>query len=177
MQRRHTTRIVHLLLIPAMLVLATLVTPVSGQHGGGGRGMMDGMMGDMMDDMQVLHQLFEHRHEITRQVTRRDDGVETVTESTNPDVTRLLHTHVMSMLARVKDGRPIHRRDPLFAELFRYADRVEASHEATPRGIRVVETSQDGYVAKLLQAHADVVSAFIANGQSEMMKDHPVPAR
>jgi len=27
----------------------------------------------------------------------------------------------------------------------------------------------------LLQAHADVVSAFLANGHAEMMKDHAVP--
>jgi len=38
----------------------------------------------------------------------------------------------------------------------------------------VIETSQDAYVVKLLQAHAGVVSAFLANGMSEMMKNHPV---
>jgi hypothetical protein len=32
-------------------------------------------------------------------------------------------------------------------------------------------------VVKLLQAHADVVTAFLANGMSEMMKNHPLPAR
>ena len=57
------------------------------------------------------------------------------------------------MLARVKHGRPIHPRDPLFAELFRYADRIDARHELTPGGVPVVETSDDLYVAKLLQAH------------------------
>jgi uncharacterized protein len=41
----------------------------------------------------------------------------------------------------------------------------------------VIETSHDAYVVKLLQAHADVVSAFIANGRSEMMKIHPLPQR
>ena len=80
-------------------------------------------------------------------------------------------------LARVKEGRPIHRRDPLFAERFLYADRIEARHEPTAGGIRLVETSQDAYVVKLLQAHADVVSAFIAHGRAEMMKNHPVPPR
>ena len=94
----------------------------------------------------------------------RQDGVETVTESTNPEVTRLLQTHVASMLARVKEGRPIHQRDPLFAELFKNADRIEARHELTAGGVPVVETSKDAYVVKLLQAHAEVVSAFLANG-------------
>jgi hypothetical protein len=137
------------------------------------------MMGDAAHpaDMQVFHQLFDHRAEITRQVVKREDGIETLTESTNPEVTRLLQTHVESMLARVKEERPVHRRDPLFAELFRYANRIDAKHELTGGGIRVIETSTDPYVVKLLQAHADVVSAFIANGRPEMMKNHPLPAR
>jgi hypothetical protein len=163
-------------LCAAGCVLALIsVSPAFGQ---GGRGQ-HGMMGDSAHaaDMQVLHQLFDHRSEITRQVVLRQDGIETVTESTNREVTRLLQTHVVSMLARVKEQRPIHRRDPLFAELFRYADRIDARHETTAGGVRVVETSHDPYVVKLLQAHAEVVSAFIANGRSEMMKNHPLPPR
>jgi hypothetical protein len=159
------------------LLLIGLITavPAVGQGGRGGRGMM----GDATHaaDMQVFHQLFDHRAEIKREVFKRDNGIETVTESTNPEVVRLLQTHVESMLARVKEGRPIHRRDPLFAELFRYANRIDATHELTPGGVRVIETSEDPYVVKLLQMHAEVVSAFIANGRSEMMKNHPLPTR
>jgi hypothetical protein len=47
----------------------------------------------------------------------------------------------------------------------------------TRDGVRVIETSDDPYVVKLLQTHAEVVSAFIANGRSEMMKNHPLPPR
>jgi hypothetical protein len=161
--------------VQLMLISLITVTPALGQGGRGGRGMM----GDAAHaaDMQLFHQLFEHRTEITRQVAARDDGIETVTGSKNPEVTRLLQTHVAAMLARVKEGRPIHQRDPLFAELFKYADRIEARHELTAGGVRVVETSKDAYVVKLLQAHAEVVSAFLANGMSEMMKNHPVPLR
>jgi hypothetical protein len=159
----------------ALLVVLIAATPAPAQHARGGPGMMHD--GSHAADMQLFHQMFDHRAEITRNVVTRSDGIETVTESTNPDVTRLLQTHVTSMLARVKESRPIHLRDPLFAELFRYADRIEARHELTERGVRVVETSQDAYVVKLLQAHAEVVSAFIANGMSEMMKNHPLPQR
>jgi hypothetical protein len=159
-------------------IIALALISVSPAFGQGGRGQ-HGMMGDSAHaaDMQVFHQLFDHRSEITRQVVLRQDGIETVTESSNGEVTRLLQTHVVSMLARVKEQRPIHRRDPLFAELFRYADRIDARHELTAGGVRVVETSHDPYVVKLLQAHAEVVSAFIANGRSEMMKNHPLPPR
>jgi hypothetical protein len=46
--------------------------------------------------------------------------------------------------ARARErGRSIHRRDSLFAELFRYAERIEASHEPTVGGVRVIETSKD----------------------------------
>jgi hypothetical protein len=128
-------------LMRALLIGVTTGTPVIGQGGRGGRGMMhDPAHGA---DMQVFHQLFDRRSEIKRQVLNREDGIETLTESTNPEVTRLLQTHVEAMLARVKEGRPIHLRDPLFAELFRYADRIEAKHELTATGVRVVETSQD----------------------------------
>ena len=161
--------------IQMLLIALILVTPAFGQGGRGGRGMM----GDAAHaaDMQLFHQLFEHRTENNRQVIAREDGIETVTESKNPEVTRLLQTHVASMLARVNEGRPIHQRDPLFVELFKNADRIEARHELTAGGVRVIETSKDAYVVKLLHAHAEVVSAFLANGMSEMMKNHPVPPR
>ena len=158
-----------------MLLIVIAVTPSFGQGGRSG----GGMVGDSASaaDMQLFHQLFAHRAEITRHVIAREDGIETVTESTNLEVTRLLQAHVASMLARVKEARPIHQRDPLFAELFRYADRIEAKHELTASGVRVIETSQDAYVVKLLQAHAEVIGAFLANGMPEMMKNHPVPPR
>lgn len=158
-----------------MLLIVIAATPSFGQAGRGGRGMM----GDSANaaDMQLFHQLFEHRTEISRQVIAREDGIETLTESKNPEVTRLVQAHVASMLARVKEARPIHQRDPLFAELFRYADRIEAKHELTAGGVRVIETSRDAYVVKLLHAHAEVIGAFLANGMPEMMKNHPVPPR
>ena len=134
-KRLHTT-------VPVQALLITLiaVTPALGQ---GAQCCGHCMMNDTAhaSDMQVFHQLFDHRTEITRQVVVRPDGVETVTESVNPEVTGLLQRHVTSMLARVKEGRPIHRRDPLFAELFRYADQINARHELTAGGVRVIETS------------------------------------
>lgn len=170
-----TPRLNGAFLIPMFLVAIVTVAPAFGQGGRGGRGMMGD--GEHAADMQLFHQLFDHRAEITRRVVNREDGIETVTESSNPEVTRLLQTHVASMLARVEERRPIHLRDPLFAELFKYADRIEASQELTPGGVRVIETSRDAYVVKLLQAHAEVVTAFLKNGRSEMMKNHPLPAR
>lgn len=160
-------------LVQMSLILLLTTTSTLAQ---GGRGAM---MGDASHqaDMQVFHQLFDHRTEITRQVVLRADGIETVTESKNPEVTRLLKTHVAAMLARVKEARPIHQRDPLFVELFKHADQITASYEPTANGVKVIETSSDAYVVKLLQAHAEVIGAFLSNGMAEMMKNHAVPAR
>lgn len=151
--------------------------------GGAGQGMAGGLGRGMMHDpahradMEVFHQLLDHGAKIRRQVTRRPDGVEAVTESDDPALARAIQTHVSSMSARVKEARPIHQRDPLFREVFAHAARITMTYESTATGVRVVETSTDPYVVKLIQAHADVVSAFIAHGRAEAMKDHAVPPR
>ena len=61
--------------------------------------------------------------------------------------------------------------------MFRYAARIEAAHEVTATGVRVIERSKDAYVVKLLHAHATVVTAFIADGRSETIKNQPLPPR
>ena len=71
----------------------------------------------------------------------------------------------------------VQKGDPLFVELFKNANQIAAKYEPTAGGVRVIETSKDAYVVKLLQAHAEVIGAFLANGMSEMMKGHPVPPR
>src|SRR5678816_1398099 len=76
----------------------------------------------------------------------------------------------------MKEARPIHPPHPLFREIVRNAH-DQRPYERTPQGICVVETSTDAYVAKLIQAHADVVTAFITNGRAEMMKNHAVASR
>ena len=134
-------------------------------------------MGDdpsMMADMHVLHFLLENRADIHRIVAVLPNGIDTLTESDKPEVAAQLKTHVAAMYARLKDGRGIHQRDPLFQELFAHADQIDATISYTENGVRVVETSTDPAVAKLLHKHAEVVDGFIKNGMTEMMKSHPV---
>jgi len=159
----------------AVLTLA-IATGAAGAQRGRGAGMMHDDPAQQAD-MQMFHALLDHRTEITRTVTLMPNGIETLTESDNPEVTKILQAHVASMLARVEEARPIHRRDPLFAEIFRNANKIEASSTLTPKGVRVVETSTDPYVATLLQEHAKVLDAFLANGYPEVRKNHPVPER
>lgn len=161
------------------IAAATGTMVAAAQHGPGpGRPGMQGMHDDAhMADMQGIHALFAERTKITRTVTPRADGVETLTESDDPAVARLIQQHVAAMYARVDKAQPIHQRDPLFREVFAHAAKIVMQQTATARGVRVVETSADPYVARLIQAHAEVVSAFLANGRPEMMKNHPVPPR
>ncbi len=161
----------------AAVLLAGLASAQPGsccRGNGRGQGMMDA---DHRADMALFRYLLDHRDRIQRTVTEIDNGVVTVTESDDAEVRSRLREHVKSMYARVDEGRPIHARDPLFAEISRHADQIQMTMEDTERGIRIRETSEDPYVAKLIKAHAKVVDAFLENGHAEMMKDHPVPER
>ena len=128
-------------------------------------------------DMEAFHFLLDHRAAIQRAVTKLDKGVETLTESDDPKVAAVIQEHVQAMYERVKQGRPIHRRDPLFDALFGHAKKITMKIEKTTKGVKVTETSDDPFVARLIQAHAEVVNLFVKNGRAEMRKDHAVPER
>jgi hypothetical protein len=140
--------------------------------GGAGRGPDDRAQADR----DVFHFLLEHRAAITRSVDEIDGGVETVTESADQAVAAKIREHAHAMEARLRDGRPIHRRDPLFAALFAHASGIHMTIEDTPGGVRVRETSADAYTVKLIRAHAEVVSRFLARGWEEVRRNHEVPA-
>jgi hypothetical protein len=139
-----------------------------GGPGMGGMGPGAGRSGEMMG----IHALFAHRDQIRRTVTQIPGGVRTTTWSDDPAVVAQLRDHVQAMYARLKDGRPINARDPLFAALFENADKIHVKTEDTEKGITVTETSDDPKVVDLVRRHAEVVNRFIANGMHEMMRTH-----
>ena len=128
-------------------------------------------------DRDLFHELLQHRAAIRREVKQTDKGVETLTESDQPEVVTAIHKHVACMEKRVKDKKPIHLRDPLFAEVFRHADQINFVYEKTAKGMRVTETSDDPYVVKLIQMHAEVVSLFVKNGFEEVQRNHALPPK
>jgi hypothetical protein len=139
-----------------------------GGPGMGGMGPGGGHGGDMMG----IHALFAHRDQLRRTVTQIPGGVRTTTESDDPAVVAQLREHVQSMYARLKEGRPINARDPLFAALFENADKIHVKIENADKGLTVTETSDDPKVVDLVRRHAEVVNRFIANGMHEMMRTH-----
>jgi len=146
---------------------------------GFGRGRGRGQWDDprFIEDRKWFHFLLANREKIKRTITRTENGVDTLTESDDPEVAEGIQTHVTAMHARVKEGRGIHMRDPLFREVFRHADKISMKIADTDKGVRVIEQSDDPYVASLIQAHADVVSLFIENGHEEVQKNHAIPPR
>ena len=63
------------------------------------------------------------------------------------------------------------------AEVFAHADQIDMKSEETEKWVKVTETSDDPYVAKLIQKHAEVVSLFLKNGHAEVRKNHSLPER
>jgi uncharacterized protein len=149
--------------------------PGKGPPSGKGKGM--GKDEAFFADRDVLHFLLASRKDIKRTVKETKDGVETVTESDKPEVAKKIQEHVAAMHKRVKSGKGIHYRDPLFAEIFKHYEKIDMKVEKTEKGVKVTETSEDPYVAKLIKAHAVVVSKFIENGHDEMHKNHPLPEK
>lgn len=142
-----------------------------------GKGKGQGKDAGFLADRDLFHFLLENRARIRRTVKEIPGGVDTLTESEDPKIAAAIRDHVASMYRRVEEGRPIHLRDPLFAEIFRHTDKIRMEVKKTDGGVRVRETSKDPYVAKLIQAHAKVVSAFLKNGHAEVMKNHPLPGK
>lgn len=169
--------------VPGVLMHAD-VGHAHGNMPGMGPGMMGGRsgMGDMSGmrrDMQGLMTLLGSRDKIERQVKDLPNGVETITESDDEQIAKTIREHVAAMYKRLEKNEPMPMtaHDPLFKEVFKHAAKIKLNLEVTPRGLKVTETSDDPYVAKLIQAHARVVDAFMANGMEEVHREHPVPSK
>ena len=144
---------------------------------GRGAGMGRGHDAQHDIDHEDFFFLIEHKDTIRRTVKNLPNGIETLTESNDEDVAARIQKHVESMYDRMENVNPIRMRDPLFREIFANAKKVKMDVEHTEHGVLVRETSEDAYVAKLLQEHAKVVSLFIKNGYSELPKNHAPPKR
>ncbi len=108
----------------AALGLAALSVPIiaqqthmrgGGMMGGGmmQNGMMNGGMGMPMlngrdttrDEVEEMRAMFMRHPDITRSATNLPNGIETLTKSTDPDLTAAIVGHVVKMVERMEDGR------------------------------------------------------------------------
>ncbi len=149
-----------------------LVQQGFGLRRGQGRGANDPRHAE---DRQLIHFLLANHEQITRTVKQLPNGVETLTESDDARIAAKIKEHVKWMEHRIKENHPIRRRDPLFAEIFRHTDKIRMQREETEQGVRVIEISDDPYVATLIKAHAKAVSGFVARGFTAARENHSVP--
>lgn len=156
--------------IPSLIALiALLLMPAAAFAQGRGMGRHSG-------DMDTIHALLADHEAIERRVVDRPDGVETWTESDDPEVAARIREHVRQMKDRLESGRPMRRWDPLFAAIFEHADAISMEIEDTPRGVRVVETSDDPEVVALIRQHAHrAVSEFVERGMDRAHEPTPLP--
>jgi len=143
---------------------------------GPGRGMGRGPRPDVVADQDIFHDLLANHDRIRRSVTKLSNGVEALTESDDPKVAEKIKSHARSMHERIQQGRGLRYWDELFAEVFRHHADIRMSVDETEKGVRTIETSTNAYAATLIQAHAEVVSKFVADGFEEAHKNHEVPA-
>ena len=145
-------------------------------RGGAGRGFA-ALDPQFEADREVFHSLLDNHQQIRRSVVKRADGVATVTESDDPQIAAAIQAHAAAMHDRLKKALPIHLRDPLFAAVFANAGKIKMAITKSDKGVRAVATSDDPYVVKLIQAHAEVVNLFASSGFAEARKNHSVPDR
>ncbi len=138
-----------------------------GMGAGMGAGMM-GMRGGSASatEMQELHEMFVDHTKIKRSVTNLPNGIRTLTESDDPEMTRILVSHVAGMIRRVDEGRNprLPMQSPQLEIIFRNKDKIKTSFEPTPKGIAVTQTSDDAETITALQKHAIDVTDAVQRG-------------
>ncbi|MEQ9066725.1 MAG: hypothetical protein RLO18_08380, partial [Gimesia chilikensis] len=117
-------------------------------HAGVGQGQGNGHSQAHDRDHADFRYLLTNHQKIRRDVQLLPNGVKTLTESDDPQVAAKIREHVYWMKERVEKQQPIRMRDPLFAELFKHARQIKMVTENTPKGVRVIETSENPYVVK-----------------------------
>ena len=123
----------------------------------------------------VFHFLLKQHSTIFRDVEVIERGVKTYTYSEDSKVAYHIKKHVNQMKVLVESGKRIRNWDPLFNAIFDNYELIEMKVIEKEKGVEVIETSYDPYVAKLIQEHAKVVSLFVKNGFEEARRSHPIP--
>ena len=142
---------------------------------GMGRMMGQGMMGHAHDQATMgqvrdIHLLLANHDRIKRTVTNLADGIRTVTESDDAEVTRIIKTHVAEKIGRVQagDNPNLPMQSPELNAIYRNKDKIRTTVETTEKGVIVVQTSNDAETVALLQKHASQVTDLVRGGMAAM---------
>lgn len=141
-----------------------------GNMGGGGYG--GGRDTGTTYPQDTIHELIQNRDSITREVTNTDEGVKTFTSGATDEINTWIARHVEEMKALVENGGRIRNWDPLFQELFQYADQHHLECTQETNGLACEHKGDNACAIGLAQAHAKVVSLFLEFGRDEVMDSH-----
>lgn len=119
--------------------------------------------------------LFRNFETITREVTNLDNGIRTVTRSSDTEVMKVLISHSTVMIDRVKrkDDPKIIIQSPTLDAFFLQGDEIDSSIEVTEKGLVITQTSKNPELVAALQTHAAEVTAMADRGMEavhEMMQ-------
>ena len=144
----------------------------AGDHGpmAGAVGMLTRQDAGSSADIGLVHDLVMNHTKIKRTVTNLPNGIKTVTESDDPQVTQTIKAHVASMSQRLKDGREFNIFSTTLPVLFENRDKIQSVVEVTEKGTVVTRTSTDAKVVAALQGHAAEVTELATEGPVAMMR-------
>lgn len=129
--------------------------------------------GSLRYDQIMFHELLDEHTKIRRLVRHTDKGVETLTESDDPAIAAKITEHAVAMQTRMESGARLRVWDPVFAELFAKHGEVTIEVTPTPKGVKIVEFSDDPETMALLRAHAMGVSEFVREGRAAAARPTP----
>ena len=129
---------------------------------------MPGLQGKDTTENEVddLKTIFKNHKQITRTVENISNGITTTTETTDDKLRDALVSHVVAMVARLKEKRDpkIIIQSPTLDKLFAESDAIQTNITMTELGIVVTQTSTNPIVVKTLQTHAAEVSDMARRG-------------
>lgn len=129
---------------------------------------MPGLQGKDTTDQEVndLKEIFRSHEGITRTVSNVQNGIVTTTEATDEILREAIVSHVSMMVTRLQEGRnpEVIIQSPTLDALFDVYDEIDTEIETTELGVKVIQTSSNAKVVRLLQTHAAEVSDMTNRG-------------
>ena len=142
------------------------------QNGGHGMGhdehTMPGLRGANTTHAETaeMQTLFRNFTMIEREVSNLENGIYTVTTTSDADTFNALVSHVTGMIARVeaKDDPQVIIQSPTLDVFFMRGENIETEIEVIENGIAVTQTSSDQELVAALHRHAAEVSDMVDRG-------------
>ena len=123
---------------------------------------MPGLHGKDTTEQEVsdLKEIFRSHKGITRSVANLRNGIVTTTEAVDETLREAIVSYSSMMVIRLQEGRnpEVIIQSPTLDALFDLYEDIPTVIEFTDMGVRVLQTSSNPDVIKLLQRHAGEVS-------------------